>query len=70
MDERLMELEIKAAYQEELLQALNDVVGQQQQQISRLEATCRLLHERIKGLSENAGRELGDTAAHEVPPHY
>lgn len=70
MEGRIVELEIKAAYQEELLQALNDVVGQQQQQISRLETTCRLLHERIKGLSETAGREPGDAAVHEVPPHY
>lgn len=70
MDERIIELEIKAAYQEELLQALNDVVGQQQQQINRLEATCRLLHERIKSLSETGAGEPGDATVHEVPPHY
>lgn len=65
--DRIIELEIKAAYQEDLLQALNNVVSRQQQQIERLEAMCRLLNERIESLS-TAGRtgEIVD----EVPPHY
>ncbi|MDD5412281.1 MAG: SlyX family protein [Methylobacter sp.] len=66
-EDRIIELEIKAAYQEDLLQELNRIVGQQQQQIDRLEATCRLLNERIKSLStEGSGGENVD----EVPPHY
>lgn len=67
-DDRLIELEIKAAYQEDLLQALNNIVSAQQLQIQRLETTCQLLNERIKSLStEGMG---GDTAIDEVPPHY
>jgi SlyX protein len=67
-DDRLIELEIKAAYQEDLLQALNKIVSAQQQQIQRLEATCQLLNERIKSLStEGAG---GGESIDEVPPHY
>ena len=67
-DERIIELEIKTAYQEDLLQELNKIVGQQQQQIGRLEATCRLLNERIKSLStEGSG---GGENVEEVPPHY
>lgn len=67
-DERIIELEIKAAYQDDLLQALNKIVSRQQQQIDRLEATCHLLNERIKSLSA----EIGSTepAAPEIPPHY
>ena len=66
-DDRIIELEIKTAYQEDLLQELNKIVGQQQQQIDRLEATCRLLNERIKSLSTVSGSgEVID----EVPPHY
>ncbi len=66
-DERIIELEIKAAYQEDLLQALNKIVAGQQQQIDRLEATCRMLNERIKSLSTegSAGENV-----EEVPPHY
>ena len=66
-DDRIIELEIKAAYQEDLLQELNKIVGQQQQQIDRLEATCRMLNERIKSLSSEAG---GGESVEEVPPHY
>ena len=69
MDEtRLIELEIKAAYQEDLLQDLNRIVSQQQQQISRLEATCKMLNDRIKSIStevQHSG-EMTD----EIPPHY
>ncbi len=66
-EDRIIELEIKIAYQDDLLQALNKIVGQQQQQIDRLEATCKMLNERIKGLSaEGAGGENIE----EVPPHY
>jgi len=66
-EERIIELEIKAAYQEDLLQVLNKIVAGQQQQIDRLEATCRMLNERIKSLSvEGAGGE----SIEELPPHY
>jgi len=67
-EDRIIELEIKTAYQEDLLQELNKIVGQQQQQIDRLEATCRLLNERIKSLSTDG--ISGESAADEVPPHY
>ncbi|WP_340121472.1 SlyX family protein [Methylobacter svalbardensis] len=66
-DDRIIELEIKTAYQEDLLQALNQIVGQQQQQIDRLEATCGMLNERIKSLSSESG---GGESVEEVPPHY
>ena len=66
-DERIIELEIKTAYQEDLLQELNKIVGQQQQQIDRLETTCRLLNDRITSLSTVGG---SGEAIDEVPPHY
>jgi SlyX protein len=67
-DVRIIELEIKTAYQEDLLQTLNKIVSQQQQQIDRLEATCKLLNERIKSLSAESGG--GGENVEEVPPHY
>lgn len=67
-EQRLIELEIKTAYQEDLLQALNKIVGEQQLQIQKLERTCQILNERIKSLSNNAG---GNNApVDEMPPHY
>ena len=67
-ENRLIELEIKTAYQEDLLQTLNTIVGQHQHQITRLEATCKLLNDRIKILSTEGGG--GGENVEEVPPHY
>lgn len=66
-EDRIIELEIKVAYQEDLIQELNKIVSQQQQQISRLETTCKLLNERIKSLLNvvNAEENIDQT-----PPHY
>lgn len=65
-ENRLIELEIKAAYQEDLLQELNLIVAQHQQQIHKLEQTCQLLHERIKSLQAEKPGE----AVEPPPPHY
>lgn len=65
-DDRIIELEIKQAYQEDLLQALNTIVSEQQQQILRLEETCKLLNEKIKNTVETEGVNQGQ----EIPPHY
>lgn len=66
-ENRIIELEIKQAYQEDLIQALNRVVAEQQNQISRLEQTCKLLNDKIKSLaSSRQSTEIID----ERPPHY
>lgn len=67
-DDRLIELEIKVSYQDDLLQALNKIVSSQQQQIQRLEATCQLLYERMNSLSAESNRN--NAPIDEVPPHY
>lgn len=64
---RIIELEIKQAYQEDLIQALNSVVADQQKQIGKLEETCKLLHDKIKSL---AMMERSGTIIDERPPHY
>jgi SlyX protein len=66
-EERIIELEIKQAYQEDLIQALNKVVADQQKQIGKLEETCKLLHQKIKSL---ALAEQGPGIVDERPPHY
>ncbi len=65
-DDRIVELEIKVVYQEDLLQALNTIVGDQQKQIIRLEGTCKLLSERMKSMATPEAINQGV----EVPPHY
>ena len=65
-ENRITELEIKIAYQEDLLQNLNTVISNQQTQIYRLEETCKLLNEKIKNIAES--EDL--TQRTEKPPHY
>ena len=64
---RIIELEIKQAYQEDLIQALNQVVADQQKQLGKLEETCKLLHDKIKSLAQD-GRD--NPIVNERPPHY
>jgi SlyX protein len=64
---RIIELEIKQSYQEDLLQALNTVVASQQQQITKLEETCKRLNDKIHQL---AMAERNPAVQDERPPHY
>lgn len=65
-EKRLIELEIRTAYQEDLLLELNKIVAQQQHQILLLEKTCQLLHERMSGFR----LEQSDEVIDQPPPHY
>ena len=67
MEERLIEMETKLAFQETTVQKLNEVVTQQQNQIDILQAAIQELHERMKSLSEEAVR---DPSEETPPPHY
>ena len=67
-ENRLIELEIKAAYQDDLLQTLNDIIATQQQQIDRLERAYKTIHERVDSLASKSPDESSPT--YELPPHY
>lgn len=66
--DRLTEVETKLAFQEDTIQALNEVVCRQQKQIEQLEAGLKILAGRFRQLSED--RQAGGPSAHEKPPHY
>ncbi len=66
-EERLVNIETKLAFQEDLVEELNKTIYQQQQKIEQLEATCKALARLITSLSESMGDK---TAGHERPPHY
>ncbi len=68
MENRLIEIETKLAYQEDVMEQLNKVLVDQQNQIDRLQDTCRVMVERVKDFMEAGGaadKSLGDR-----PPHY
>lgn len=66
--DRFIELETKAAYQEDALRTLNEVVTRQQDEIDHLEAALRVLIQRVEALAQQAPAKF--SAAEEVPPHY
>lgn len=66
--ERLDDLEIKMAFQEELVEALNGVVVRQQQEIEILQQQVRYLYRQIRDL--RPVDEAAPLPEDEVPPHY
>ena len=67
-EERLIELETRVAHQERLIEELNDVLTDQQSQLTRLEQTAEALKDRLRALGEG-GAGASDPEA-ERPPHY
>ncbi len=66
-EQRIIDIESKIAFQEETLQVLNDVICEQQKQIDKLVATCKLLDERINDLLVASS----DAPASDEPlPHF
>jgi SlyX protein len=66
--DRLIEIETKLAFQEDTLQALNDVVCRQQAQIEQLEARLTLWVDRVRQMAES--QVTINKPADEKPPHY
>lgn len=65
-DERLIALEIKSSYAEDLLDQLNQQVYEQQRQIDALLAEVAQLRRQMPEGGLSAERNLRD----ELPPHY
>ncbi len=63
---RLVELETKLAFAEDLLDTLNQTVARQQGQIDSLQQQLRLLHQQIRDAAPDTARGPRD----EIPPHY
>ncbi len=66
IDQRLTELEIKASFNEDLLDELNRAIFRQQQQIDSL--IRELGH--LRRQSPDAGAGVARGARDEMPPHY
>ncbi|GAB4195860.1 MAG: SlyX family protein [Wenzhouxiangellaceae bacterium] len=66
MQERIDELEIRVAHQDDTLMQLNDVIIRQQRQIDRLMVRYEQLSDQLSTLHSSLQRKPED----EVPPHY
>ena len=69
MDRRLTELEIKASFQEDLLDQLNQVIVRQQRDIAQLVRDVDTLRQQAQQAAD-AGPGLLRDLRDELPPHY
>lgn len=66
VEDRLIELEIKAALAEDLLEELNRTVFHQQRQIEQLQQELRTLRQQMQAVLPAEPPSPND----EIPPHY
>ncbi|KPN72266.1 MULTISPECIES: SlyX family protein [Neisseria] len=68
LENRITELEIQQALQEDLLQSLSDTIARLQQTLDLQQAQLRLLYNRLqdKGQDDDASYSLSEN----IPPHY
>lgn len=67
MEDRIANLEIRIAFQDDLLDALNRTVAAQQQELDLLRHQLRLLHEQLRSLSPS---DIVAAKDEPPPPHY
>ncbi|VVE44812.1 Protein SlyX [Pandoraea pneumonica] len=67
LEPRIVELEVKTAFQEDLIETLNEIVTRQTQQIDLLQKQFSALYQQM--LSQGQGGNDGNPR-HEIPPHY
>ena len=67
LEQRINEVETRLAFQETMLQELNEALTSQQQQLSQMQAVLEKLRERIVELARNM---QPDAAIEPPPPHY
>ena len=67
-DERLINIEEKITFQEDLIEELNKTVYQQQQKLERLERMYVALAGQVRSIAEAGGEDK--SLANERPPHY
>jgi SlyX protein len=65
-EDRFVDIEIKLAHMEDLVESLNDVVYQQSKRIDQLEVLANKMAEHIRNSQQSAGQGT----VNERPPHY
>lgn len=68
-NKRLDELESRLAFQDDLIEQLNEVVANQDRQLMNLQARLTALQKRMDALAD-AAPVIGESGGHEIPPHY
>jgi SlyX protein len=69
VEEQLIDIQTRVAYQEDTLTQLNDVITRQDADIIQLKQQLRILAQRLDEISRDPAQ--GDTEiTNERPPHY
>lgn len=66
MEERVVDLETRLAFQEHTLQQLNDVIVEMRDQLDRMKYRLQMAEQRLEEVDPNMFNEPQD----ETPPHY
>ena len=69
IESRLDELESRLAFQDDLIESLNEIIARQDRELGRLELRVKALGEKLNDFSESADMP-SPSPGHEVPPHY
>ena len=69
LERQIIELQTKLAFQEDTVQALNDIVSEQQQDILALKGQVSLLLEELRSVLLSLDTS-GISVQQEMPPHY
>ena len=72
LQDQIIDLQTRLAYQEDTLNELNSVIAQQDQHILSLQEQMRVMIERFRDMSEAANANPSSPASllDERPPHY
>jgi SlyX protein len=70
LQEQLIDVQTRVAYQEDTLAQLNDVITKQDAEIMQLKQQVRLLAQRFDELARNPLQGEDADLANERPPHY
>ena len=67
--ERLEELESRLAFQDDLIENLNEVIARQDRELLDIKARLAAVESKINDLADSFSTP-GGGGGHEVPPHY
>lgn len=70
IEEQLIDVQTRVAYQEDTLAQLNDVITKQDAEIVQLKQQMRLLVQRLDELVRDPAQGSETEITHERPPHY
>ena len=69
LEQQMIELQSKLAYQEDTVQTLNDVVSKQQVDILQLKSQMGQVVGELRAILSDLGED-GESSAQQRPPHY